>query len=102
MCIIRNPKGLIVAIIPRANGLYRLLNLNKANCSECTNIAVGKMSISEAHCKLGHISHSAIRHAISSRQITGIDLDMDLKPEFCKPCVKAKSARQPFPKESDT
>jgi hypothetical protein len=91
-----------MATIPRANGLYRILNSNKANCSKCANIAVGKMSISEVHCKLGHISHSAIRHAISTRQITGIDLDMDSKPEFCEPCVKAKSARQPFPKKSDT
>ena len=91
-----------MATIPRANGLYRILNSNKANCSECANIAVGKMSISEVHRKLGHISHSAIRHAISTGQITGIDLDMDSKPEFCEPCVKAKSARQPFPKKSDT
>ena len=25
-----------------------------------------------------------------------------MKPKFCKPCAKAKSARQPFPKESHT
>jgi hypothetical protein len=39
---------------------------------------------------------------ISSITINGIDLDMDLKPEFCKSCAKAKSARQPFLKKSDT
>ena len=66
------------------------------------NIAVGKMSISEAHCRLGHISHTVIKHAITSGRITGINLDMDLKPDFCKLCTKAKSAHQPFPKESDT
>jgi hypothetical protein len=27
---------------------------------------------------------------------------MDSKPEFCKPCAKAKSARAPFPQKSDT
>jgi len=75
-----------------------LVNPNKANPSEHTNVAAGKMSISEAHHKLRHISHTAIKHAISS----GIDIDMDSKPEFCEACVKAKSSREPFPKKSDT
>ena len=91
-----------MATILRANGLYHLGNLNKSNFVEHTNIATGKMSISKVHHKLGHISHNVIRHVISTGRITGIDLDMDLKPEFCEPCVKAKSARHPFPKKSDT
>ena len=66
------------------------------------NVAAGKMSISEAHRKLGHMSYTAIKHAITSGWIAGIDFDVDLKPEFCKPCAKAKSACQPFPKKSDT
>ena len=60
------------------------------------------MSISEAHRKLGHISYGVITHAISKGFITGIKLDKDSKPEFCEACAKAKSARQPFPKESKT
>ena len=66
------------------------------------NAAVGKMSISEAHRKLGHISSAAIRHAVSKGFITGISLNKDSKLEFCDACAKAKSARQPFPKESET
>jgi len=57
------------------------------------------MSISEAHRKLGHISYTTIKHAISTGRITGIDLDMDSKPEFCEACVKAKSSKEPFPKK---
>src|SRR5882762_4938951 len=102
MCTIRNPKGRIMGTIPRANGLYRLVNFSKGTSLDHANVAVGKMSISEAHRKLGHISHSAIRNAISTGQITGIELDMDSKPEFCEPCAKAKSARLPFPQKSDT
>ena len=64
------------------------------------NAANAKMSISEAHKKLGQIAHSAIKHAIANGQITGIDLDMSSKPEFCEACAKAKSAQQPFLKES--
>ena len=60
------------------------------------------MTISEAHRKFGHIAHAAIKHAISNGFITGIELDASSKPEFCEACAKAKSARQPFPKESHT
>ena len=102
MCTIRNPNGRIMGTIPRANGLYRLVNAGKGSPTDNANVVAGKMSISEAHRKLGHISHSAIRNAISTGQITGIDLDMDSKPEFCEPCAKAKSARVPFPQKSDT
>jgi hypothetical protein len=92
----------VMGSIPKANGVYRLVNLSKGSHVDHANIAAGKMSISESHCKLGHISHTAIKHAIVSGLIAGIDLDMDLKPEFCEPCVEVKSARQPFPKKSDT
>ena len=64
--------------------------------------ASGKMSISKAHRKLGHLAYGAIGHAVSKGYITGIELDKNLKPEFCEACVKAKSARQLFPKESKT
>ena len=91
-----------MATIPRADGLYCLVNPYKSNPSGHANIAAGKMSISEAHRRLRHISHTMIKHAITSGRITGIDQDMDLKPDFCKLYTKAKSACQPFPKESDT
>ena len=58
------------------------------------------MSISEAHGKLGHIACSAIIHVVSKGLIKGINLDLNSKPEFCEACAKAKSACQPFPKES--
>jgi hypothetical protein len=60
------------------------------------------MTISEAHRKFGHIAHAAIKHAVSNSFVTGIELDGDSKPEFCEACAKAKSAHQPFLKESHT
>ena len=60
------------------------------------------MSISEAHRKLGHIAHSAVKHAITNGIIMGIQLDTETKPKFCEACAKVKSAWQPFPKESKT
>ena len=44
----------------------------------------------------------AITHAVKKGFITGIKLDKDSKPDFCEPCANAKSARQPFLKESKT
>ena len=61
-----------------------------------------KLTISEAHQKLGHITPSAIKYAITKGHITGIQLYPESKPEFCKVCAKTKAAWQPFPKESET
>ena len=91
-----------MATIPQADGLYRLIDPYEVNPMAHANVAAGKMSISEAHHKLRHISHTTIKHAITSGWIAGIDLDVDSKPEFCEPCAKAKSAHQLFPKKSDT
>jgi len=60
------------------------------------------MDIIEAHQNFGHISSAAIKHAVSKGFITGVNLDENSKPEFCEACAKAKSAHQPFPKESHT
>jgi len=98
-CTIKNPKGHTIATIPHSEGLYRVL---KHSGTETAHAAAKKMNINEAHRKLGHISSAAIRHAVSKGFITGIDLDDSSKPEFCEACAKAKSARQPFPKESQT
>ena len=85
MCTIQDPKGNVIARIPHLQGLYKFLIKNKKPGFH-TNAAVEKMSISEAHRKLGHISSAAIRHTVSKGFITGIALDDDSKPEFCKAC----------------
>jgi len=99
MCTIRNPEGCIMVTIPMANSLYRLVSTGKKTSSDHANVTTGKMSISKAHRKLVHISHSVIQNAILTGQITGIELNMDSKPKFCEPCAKAKSARLPFPQK---
>lgn len=91
-----------IATIPHSDGLYKVAAIKHPSKGETANAASVKMSISEAHRKLGHVACSAIKHAVSTGVITGIDLDQDSKPEFCEPCAKAKSSRQPFPKMSET
>ena len=88
MCTIQDTKGQIIAKIPHSQGLYRVLIENEKQSSLHANAATEKMSISEAHRKLGHISSAAIRHTVSKEYITGICLDEDSKPEFCDTCAK--------------
>src|SRR5271168_1027696 len=102
MCTIKNKSGRVIATIPHSDGLYRVAVSNAPESEDHSNVASEKMSISEAHRKLGHIAHAAVKHAISKGLITGINLDLESKPEFCEACAKAKSARLPFPDESHT
>jgi hypothetical protein len=60
------------------------------------------MSINEAHQKLGHINYAVMQHMSKVKLVEGIELDLELQPEFCDACTKAKSNVQPFLKESET
>ena len=99
MCTICNLSSCTMATIPCANGLY---HVTAPEDPPAVNYAMVKLTISKAHRKLGHIAPLAIKYAIAKGHITGIQLDPESKPEFCKACAKAKAARQPFPKESET
>ena len=102
MCTIMNPKGRVIATIPHSDGLYRVSATKTIPGQSYAAAASGKMTISEAHRKLGHVSHRAISHAVEKGYITRIDLEAGSKPEFCEVCAKAKAVRLPFPKESET
>jgi GAG-pre-integrase domain len=91
MCTIKNHKSDTITMILHSNGPYKIA-ANRSNASSTANAASEKMSISEVHRKLGHISHFAIKHAIVNGLITGINLNINSKPEFCKACAKAKLA----------
>ena len=102
MCTIHNPSGRTMATIPCANGLYHITAPEDPPTVNYASIAMVKLTISEAHQKLGHIAPLAIKYAIAKGHITGIQIDPESKPEFCEACAKAKAAWQPFPKESET
>ena len=102
MCTVKKPNGKTIATIPHADGLYKIATTSHSKAGTTANAASIKMSISEAHRKLGHVAHSAIRHAVTKGFISGIELDDDSKVEFCEACAKAKSIRLPYPKETET
>ena len=64
MCTIRNPQNSRIATIPHSNGLYKIVVTKQSTRSDSANAATGKMLISDAHKKLGHISCLAIKHAV--------------------------------------
>jgi hypothetical protein len=59
-------------------------------------------TLGQLHRQLGHVGQTALAEAVKKGLVVGVDLDPESKPEFCDTCVKAKSAQQPFPKESKT
>jgi GAG-pre-integrase domain len=92
MCTIKDTSAKMIAIIPNSKRLYKIAATKQATEVQAANVVSGKMMISKAHKKLGHISCGAIKHAISKGFITGITLNLNSKPEFCEACAKAKLA----------
>ena len=102
MCTIYNLSNHTMATILCTNGLYCVTAAEDSPTINYASIVMVKLTISKAHQKLSHIAPSAIKYVIAKGHITGIQLDPESKPEFCKVCAKAKAAQQPFLKESET
>ena len=60
MCTIRDPTDNIMATIPHSEGLYCLAAASDMKEIDYANVASVKMTITKAHHKLGHISHTTI------------------------------------------
>ena len=95
------PKRQVIARIPKVNGLYRVL-IAPQGAPRVDNAlaASGKISISDLHRRMGHVNHEDLRRMVKEGTVTGIDLDMNSKPEPCSQCIEAKATCLPFPKMS--
>jgi len=98
-CIVHSPKSNIIGCIPLVWGLYYVGEFNSSP-TPVANSALKLMSISELHCKMGHINHDDLCKMVKEGMVKKIELDFNLKPKFCKVCVKAKADRKPFLKKS--
>ena len=101
-CIIRSPKSNIIGRIPEVRGLYRVSDSPHSPSTHVANTASKLMSISELHRRMGHVNHDDLRRMVEKGMVTGINLDLNSKPEFCEACIKAKATCKPFLKESKT
>ena len=77
-CMIRNPTRKTMATIPHSNGLYRTAPPKPANHIDYANIAMVKMTIAEAHCKLGHIAHAAVKHTTVAQKTVSMFPDLNI------------------------
>src|SRR5215471_4504867 len=104
MCTISTskPNKQTVGRIPLIQGLYRVnVNQSEGSTNLIANTASTKISISDLHRLMGHVNHHDLCKMVHEGQVTGIELDVNSKPEFCPTCVKAKAPRKPFPKLSE-
>jgi hypothetical protein len=58
------------------------------------------MIINEFHKKMGHINHDNLHEMVKKQLVTGINLDLESKAEFCEMCTKAKATCKTFPKKT--
>ena len=72
MCITRNPSGHTMVTIPSTNGLHCITAVEEPPTIDYTSIAMVKLTISEAHWKLGHIAPAAMKYTTAKGHITGI------------------------------
>jgi hypothetical protein len=100
-CTIRSPSSKVIGCIPEIRGLYRVVD-SDTKTPHTANAADKKISINELHRRMGHVNHENLRQMVEKGMVTGINLDMSSKPDFCETCIKAKAPRKPFPKESKT
>ena len=97
-CKIQKRDGAMLGVAQKRDRLYRLqLELEQPKVA---NIAVKKVSLADAHRILGHVSYGAVRHAIRTGAVEGLEIDENSPEEFCEACAKAKPHRKPFPKEA--
>ena len=101
ICEIRSAASKIISRIPQVRGLYCISDTKvSSHPTHTANVTIKQISINELHRRMGHINHEDLRRMAEKGMITGINLDMSSKAEFCESCMKAKVTRKSFPKES--
>ena len=99
-CLVRDPAGKVMARIPKTNGLYRISAPWIVPDAAHVAIKAQRLTFYEAHRVFGHLNYAAVKHAISTEKVSGIEIeDLDNAP-FCDACAQAKPHRLPFPEKA--
>jgi Reverse transcriptase (RNA-dependent DNA polymerase)/gag-polypeptide of LTR copia-type/Zinc knuckle len=99
-CKIQTKDGKVIGIAPKHDRLYRpILEFDEGQL-RTANVAVKRVSLADAHRILGHISYPAVRFAIKSGAVQGLQIDENSPEEFCEACAQAKPHRKSFPDEA--
>ena len=101
MCTITSSDGRVIGKIPHADRLYHLsVGKEDKPSTWYANVASRKLTIYETHHTLGHIHYEAVKHAVKSGMVIGLDVDLKTEENFCVAWAKAKPHRKPFPHEA--
>src|ERR1700730_6516228 len=74
-CLMRGPACIVVARIPKTNGLYRLPAPSVTPYTAHVAIKPQKLTFYQAHRVFGHVNYAAVKYAISSQKVTGIEIE---------------------------
>ena len=100
-CKILTPRETILTVVSEKRGLYPLLDTKPTATRSETALAMDVpvlITLTELHHKMAHSSAPALKKMVVEGVVEGVQLSNTEIP-FCKTCVKAKQAQQPFPKE---
>ena len=97
VCTIRDPSNTVIGRIPKQHGLYKVDRNSPAPAS--ANTASDKLTIMDAHRRLGHISPDAIKALACEGTVSGLDLLESSLPLSCNSCIYGKMTCEPSPKE---
>ncbi|KAF9470185.1 hypothetical protein BDN70DRAFT_767022, partial [Pholiota conissans] len=75
------------------NGLYRTYTTRPEPAAYAGRVKE-ILTIDKLHHRLGHVSHAVAREMVMKGMVTGVELDEDSKPSFCKSCERGKATRK--------
>ena len=87
----------LIGCFPKRDGLYKVDTQHPKSMSVCSMDS--SVSITDAHCHLGHISPDSVQQLCQDKLITGLTLKQVMEITACDSCTYAKMTHKPVPKE---
>ncbi|KAA1476186.1 hypothetical protein DENSPDRAFT_784597, partial [Dentipellis sp. KUC8613] len=104
-CHVYSPTGVPIARVPRGQSLYLFRSPAYTNTTipgpaQLVTLAAStiKMTATDLHHCLGHISISAVKRFVANGTIKGITLISDPNEHACEACTRGKIMRSSLPK----
>src|SRR5882724_7448863 len=87
----------LIGCFPKRDRLYKVDTWHPKSASACSTDS--SVSITDAHCHLGHISPDSVQQLCQDKLITGLTLKQGMEITACNSCTYAKMTCKPVPKE---
>ena len=95
VCRIFDDSRVLLAEIPKGNGLYQTYTPHsKCKSADYAAKVAEVLTIDELHRRLGHVGHEAAKILVEKGLVKGVELDLDSKPTVCASCEWGKGHRK--------